>query len=749
MMKMKFQKWIAALISFVMIGIIFSMLPMTSLTASAICCRKDGFDKSKYTLTGNMAEDVATIAKSQKGRTGSQLGYTEAWCDEFVADCIENAGADSSIVGHGGTVADFESVMRKKGAVQVSSPQTGDLVFFTYSHVEIVTKVENGTVYCAGGNNGGTGNYKTNYCAGERKLYATPRLYLRPNYSNSEPARPSTTLNVAAGNSSTETTFSWNAVPGATGYDVKIWNGTYWVGDAYHIEWNVQGTSCGIVLPAGYYEAYVDTRIENALMSNVVAFTVKSGTKLEVTAGNSSTETTFSWNAVPGATGYDVKIWNGTYWVGDAYHIEWNVQGTSCGIVLPAGYYEAYVDTRIENALMSNVVAFTVKMKSPTPTITTLSSSSLKLTWKAEPNATSYRIDRRKAGDGTAYETIATTNQTTYTDTGLEANTKYWYRVYAVAGSNKSSEKNSVSGTTYTLTSPTPTISTISSSSLKLTWTAAANATSYRIDRRKSGADAYETIATTNQTTYTDTGLEANTKYWYRVYAVADYKSSEKNSVSGTTNKINNKCSVTWNDNYDGGSTSGTILFIGEKFGIYANSGSNRSGYTFDGWYTEASGGTKITSDTKVPNVARLVLYAHWTPNKYTVHFNANGGSCSKLSAPIQYRDTYGQLPEAQREGYRFLGWYTLKDKGVLVTSDTVFLLTKDQTLYAHWEKINLLGDLSQDNKITLIDLILLQKYLLRQASLTADQSTLADLNEDGIINVIDLMLLKRTLLNP
>ena len=191
MMKTKFQKWIAALISFVMIGIIFSMLPMTSLTVSAICCRKDGFDKSRYTLTGNMAEDVATIAKSQKGRTGAQLGYTEAWCDEYVADCIENAGADSSIVGHGGTVADFESVMRKKGAVPVSSPQTGDLVFFTYSHVEIVTKVENGTVYCAGGNNGGTGNYKTNYCAGERKLYATPRLYLRPNYSRINPDPPS------------------------------------------------------------------------------------------------------------------------------------------------------------------------------------------------------------------------------------------------------------------------------------------------------------------------------------------------------------------------------------------------------------------------------------------------------------------------------------------------------------------------------------------------------------------------------
>ena len=190
MTKTNIHKWVAILVSFLMIGTLFSMLPITNLTASAISCQKDGFDKSRYTLSGNMAEDVATIAKSQKGRTGAQFGYTEAWCDEFVADCIENAGADSSIVGHGGTVADFESIMRqKKGAVEVSSPQVGDLVFFTYSHVEIVTKVENGTVYCAGGNNGGTGNYKTNYCAGERKLYATARLYLRPNYKNINPKK--------------------------------------------------------------------------------------------------------------------------------------------------------------------------------------------------------------------------------------------------------------------------------------------------------------------------------------------------------------------------------------------------------------------------------------------------------------------------------------------------------------------------------------------------------------------------------
>lgn len=360
MTKTNIHKWVAILVSFLMIGTLFSMLPITNLTASAISCQKDGFDKSRYTLSGNMAEDVATIAKSQKGRTGAQFGYTEAWCDEFVADCIENAGADSSIVGHGGTVADFEAVMRKKGAVEVSSPQVGDLVFFTYSHVEIVTKVENGTVYCAGGNNGGTKNYKTNYCYGERELYATARLYLRPNYK--EKPKPTTVLNVENGNSSTETTFNWNYVEGATEYDVKIWKGTLWDGDAYHIEWGVTSNSWKTILPAGIYQAYIDVRYgDDISMSNTVEFTVKDGCKLDVVAGNASTETMFSWNTVSNASQYDLKVWKNKLWEGDPVFIEWNASNPYSKI-LSEGTYYAYVDTRFgDDIVISNVVEFTVK----------------------------------------------------------------------------------------------------------------------------------------------------------------------------------------------------------------------------------------------------------------------------------------------------------------------------------------------------------------------------------------------------
>ena len=195
-----FVQWVAAFVSIVLFGTYLGSLSMNTLTVSAICCRKDGFDKSRYTLTGNVAQDVATIAKSQAGRTCSDFGYSGvdygAWCDEYVADCLENAGCDDSIVAHGGTVADFEKKMRKRGAVVVSSPQPGDLLFFSWSHVEIVTRVEGGTVYCAGGNNQGK-TYPGGRCAGERNAQSVAksmggsiRLYLRPNYKGVNPNPP-------------------------------------------------------------------------------------------------------------------------------------------------------------------------------------------------------------------------------------------------------------------------------------------------------------------------------------------------------------------------------------------------------------------------------------------------------------------------------------------------------------------------------------------------------------------------------
>lgn len=49
-----------------------------------------------------------------------------------------------------------------------------------------------------------------------------------------------------------------------------------------------------------------------------------------------------------------------------------------------------------------------------------------------------------------------------------------------------------------------------------------------------------------------------------------------------------------------------------------------RDGYTFEGWYTKASGGSKITSSTKVNLTSDQTLYAHWTQNAVHKHEKIN-----------------------------------------------------------------------------------------------------------------------------
>ena len=53
------------------------------------------------------------------------------------------------------------------------------------------------------------------------------------------------------------------------------------------------------------------------------------------------------------------------------------------------------------------------------------------------------------------------------------------------------------------------------------------------------------------------------------------------------------------------------------------------------------------------------------------------------------------------------------------------------------------LGDVNLDGIINVQDVVLLQKYLIRKETLTAEQAKPADVNEDGVVNVIDLLRLK------
>ena len=110
-----------------------------------------------------------------------------------------------------------------------------------------------------------------------------------------------------------------------------------------------------------------------------------------------------------------------------------------------------------------------------------------------------------------------------------------------------------------------------------------------------------------------------------------------------------------------------------------------RTGYTFEGWFTEETSGTEVTPSIKVQITDAQTLYAHWTANQYTVSFNPKGGSPSPNNITVTYDDTYGTLPTVTRTGYTFDGWFTEETSGTEVTSSTTANITDAQTLYAHW----------------------------------------------------------------
>jgi len=110
-----------------------------------------------------------------------------------------------------------------------------------------------------------------------------------------------------------------------------------------------------------------------------------------------------------------------------------------------------------------------------------------------------------------------------------------------------------------------------------------------------------------------------------------------------------------------------------------------KTGYTFDGWYTALTEGDKISSNSTVKQASDHTLYARWLPTPYTVTFDSNGGE-EIDDLTVYYNAPYGILPIAEKQGYTFMGWYTALIEGTLIEATTVFDLTENQELFAHWE---------------------------------------------------------------
>lgn len=152
-----------------------------------------------------------------------------------------------------------------------------------------------------------------------------------------------------------------------------------------------------------------------------------------------------------------------------------------------------------------------------------------------------------------------------------------------------------------------------------------------------------------------------------------------------TPTPLPDKCSASFQLNYKTTITYPDIpLTYGKRYGKLPTP--QRKGYTFNGWYTESKGGVHIKATTKFKGSEDVTLYAHWTANSYKIKLNPVGGKVSKSSYKRTYGRKYGNLAVPTKKGYVFVGWFTKKSGGRLITSTSKVNVTKNTTLYAHWE---------------------------------------------------------------
>jgi hypothetical protein len=144
----------------------------------------------------------------------------------------------------------------------------------------------------------------------------------------------------------------------------------------------------------------------------------------------------------------------------------------------------------------------------------TVTRTSISIKWNSVDGAVNYIVSR----DDTE---LATINTMSYNDTGLQAGKTYSYQVKAINNLGVVIKSENFNATTESLPSVGKVTATaVSSSSIRIDWVALSEPVTYTVYRSASADGVYQVVSKDiSDTSYTDTGLSAQTWYYYKVSA--------------------------------------------------------------------------------------------------------------------------------------------------------------------------------------------------------------------------------------
>ena len=262
--------------------------------------------------------------------------------------------------------------------------------------------------------------------------------------------------------------------------------------------------------------------------SNVTLFakwvsTTPTGVKA---ASGSYSSVKVSWNAVPGAAGY--QVYRSISSTG-TYTLAGTASGTSftnTGLVTGQYYYykvRSYTGaTKVNSAFSPAVSAKPIPATPYSVKAVAASYSSIKVSWGAVSGATRYEVYRATSSTG-SYMLLATTSYTYYTNTYINTGTTYYYKVrcYHLEGRTKvySAYSALVSARTDLGTPGSVKAAPVTYNRIKVTWSAVAGASGYAVYRATSGTGNYVSVGTAKSTSYTNTSTGTGITYYYKVRA--------------------------------------------------------------------------------------------------------------------------------------------------------------------------------------------------------------------------------------
>ena len=207
---------------------------------------------------------------------------------------------------------------------------------------------------------------------------------------------------------------------------------------------------------------------------------------------------------------------------------------------------------------------------------------------------------------------------------------------------------------------------------------------------------------------YNINGVSSTTRISSGTIDVARGTSARNISCSASLN-----FDVTWNGSYSGSRSASGSLGVERKVSytvsFNANGGTGapgsqtrwygeviylssvrptRTGYIFQGWAKSPSGRVEYNPGSAYGLDANTTLYAIWSPETYTISFNANGGS----GAPGNQTKTYGQTltlssTRPTRTNYNFIGWGTSSGStSAAYQPGGSYTSNGNATLYAVWQ---------------------------------------------------------------